>query len=233
MRPEAGWTEAGWTALAERARGLLSPVIALLASGLALCCLITLPDVAIGWSALSTADARLPGWAGAAVIVAVATAAAVSSDLCPPRVRAAARPRDGGRPARVGLGRGCRLRPPGGPRTPAARTRHRGFVRVRSLPARRAVTPPGRTRAGRLAAAVGGWVGSGRRGSPRMVGPPTRRGSVCIRLRWRSSLPPPYCCSGPWSRWRSSRDGLQPRTERVGRTRGPPWPCWSWRRDAW
>jgi hypothetical protein len=66
---------AGWSALAERTRAVGSPVIALLASSLLLCCLVSLPDVAIGWPALSTANARLPGWAGLALIVAVSTAA--------------------------------------------------------------------------------------------------------------------------------------------------------------
>ncbi|MDP9319107.1 MAG: hypothetical protein M3O94_08580 [Actinomycetota bacterium] len=59
----------------ERASGLLAPAVALLSSSLMLCCLVTLPDIATGWPALSTADNRLPGWSGAALVVAVATTA--------------------------------------------------------------------------------------------------------------------------------------------------------------
>ena len=67
--------EPGWSARAERARGLLSPLVALVSSSLLLCCLVTLPDVSIGWPALSAADARLPGWGGLGLMLAVASAA--------------------------------------------------------------------------------------------------------------------------------------------------------------
>ncbi len=73
--------QAGWTAAAERLRGLLAPVVALLGSSLLLCCLVTLPDVAVGWPSLGTANARLAGWSGVALVVAVG-AAAVSILAC-------------------------------------------------------------------------------------------------------------------------------------------------------
>lgn len=70
MRPQPAWT-----VLAERVRGLLAPAVALLGSSLLLCCLVTLPDIVVGWPSLSSTDARLPGWSGVGLIVAVAAAA--------------------------------------------------------------------------------------------------------------------------------------------------------------
>ncbi len=72
MRPTLSWTARG-----ERAQRLLSPVVALLGSSLLLCCLVTLPDVALGWPALRTSEGRLAGWVGVALIVAF-TSASVS-----------------------------------------------------------------------------------------------------------------------------------------------------------
>ena len=59
----------------ERVRRLLSPAVALVSAGLALCCLVTVPDIVAGHRALAVLDGRLPGWAGLSVVVAVAVAA--------------------------------------------------------------------------------------------------------------------------------------------------------------
>lgn len=66
---------------AESIRGLLAPGIALLASSLLLCCLVTVPDLAAGHGGLAAVDPRLPGWAGLAFVVALAVAA-VSVATC-------------------------------------------------------------------------------------------------------------------------------------------------------
>lgn len=73
--------QGGWTTPAERVRGRLAPLVALLASSLLMCCLVTLPDQSIGWPGLGTASARFVGWAGFAVVLAMATAL-VSVGLC-------------------------------------------------------------------------------------------------------------------------------------------------------
>lgn len=61
---------------AETIRGLAAPVVAFVASSLLLCCLVTVPDLAAGWDGLESVDPRLPGWAGLALIVALAVAVA-------------------------------------------------------------------------------------------------------------------------------------------------------------
>jgi hypothetical protein len=60
---------------AEPARLLLAPAVAFLASSLALCCLVTIPDTVAGSPTLSVVDSRLPGWAGVAVVLALAVGA--------------------------------------------------------------------------------------------------------------------------------------------------------------
>lgn len=48
-------------------------MVTLLSSSLMLCCLVTLPDVVLGWRELSALDDRLAGWGGVAVVVTMAT----------------------------------------------------------------------------------------------------------------------------------------------------------------
>jgi hypothetical protein len=77
VRPRQRWAD-----LAEAARGRTAPAVALLASSLLMCCLVSLPDLVVGWPGLEAANARAAGWSGLAVVLAVGTAA-VFVLLCP------------------------------------------------------------------------------------------------------------------------------------------------------
>jgi len=68
----------------EQIRSGSAPLVALTGSSLALCCLVTVPDLALGWPALGLLSRDLAGWAGLGVVVAVVVAAfclAVSSRI--------------------------------------------------------------------------------------------------------------------------------------------------------
>jgi hypothetical protein len=57
---------------AERVRRLVAPAVAFFASALALCCLVTVPDVASGWPALVALEPAFAAWAGLGIVLAVA-----------------------------------------------------------------------------------------------------------------------------------------------------------------
>ena len=198
-----------------------------------LCCLVTLPDVAIGWPALQhgrRAAARLGRGRphrGRRDRGAVACWPARRVGSAPPLA-----PRDDGRPARAGA---VRRREPPEPRSSWCSSCSRlgvGALFAFGLCLLDELSP-------RLArAAVVGWVlplgrRVGRRsaGSPCTAGRPTRRGSGCIHRRSRSSARPPCCWSGPWSRSRAraaarapppDRARLGERVGRAGRARRLP-----------